>query len=61
MVEDNAKFHLSRWVKYSFHCTDSHETHKYSQEFRGDLLYRISPKSIKECGKYGYKGVYALK
>jgi hypothetical protein len=32
---------------------DPHTTHTYSTALCGNLLYQISPKSDKKCGKYG--------
>jgi hypothetical protein len=33
--------------------TDFYEAHLSSAALHGDLLYRISPKLVKKCGKYG--------
>jgi hypothetical protein len=47
-------------VNYGLHCIDFHKTHKCSAALSGFPLYRISPKSVKKYGKYGYKIIYAL-
>jgi len=47
--------------KYGLYCPDLHKTRASSTELCAVLSYRISPKSDKTCGKYGYKFTYALK
>jgi hypothetical protein len=44
-------FHLCPQVQYSFHSTNSHETHTGSKTLCGHPLYQISPSSVKEYGK----------
>jgi hypothetical protein len=48
------------YVNYGLHCTDFHRTHKSLAVLCGCPLHRISPKSVKKYGKYGYKTIYAL-
>jgi len=51
---------MKGYVTYGLHCTDCHKTHKCSAVLCGFHLYRISPKSVKKYGQYGYEIIYAL-
>jgi hypothetical protein len=41
-----------------YHCANFHETHKWQTALYGDLIYRISPKSVNKCGNGGYIFIY---
>jgi hypothetical protein len=44
------KILLCLYVKYGFHCIDFHNTHSSSVALPGDMVYRISLKSVKKYG-----------
>jgi len=53
--------HLRPLVKYGFHRTCCHETHKCWTTLRADILYHISPLSVNNRGTCEHKFIDALK
>jgi hypothetical protein len=58
---NRAKFHLLPKLKYRFNSPIFHETHTCLITLCENLMYRISPKSLKKYGQYRYKFIHVLK
>lgn len=60
-AENASKISFMPWNKVHFWMHILSQTHNGSMTLHGDVLYQISPTSIKECVKYGGKFTYGLK
>jgi hypothetical protein len=59
-VKNIGKFFGPPEVKYSFHNASFHTSHDHLMALYEDLPYQISPKLVKEYGKYRYKSKIQL-